>query len=550
MSTYRFDPFNATGLLGRLWIVCRQTYRQVFRRFRNFPQIPANFRNSPQLTLPHFPTPTIPWIPSESEAKTTDSYETKQEPAADPTESEKPTPISQNRQQRRQAAAWERQRRKQDKWVEPRGPTPVKLARGARAERSETRSETQSEVSVPVGETLVEDEQLHYRESEIWGQFSFRDTILDQLERYWIYLERMKKHDRDAYEFYKRMGATVMPPISWFLHQGVAHKREIFKDLEKEWKLQPLSPWWKEHRPAFGCVTFGITKQIETEELTHRDPDHPTLRLWVPKFLYFTKYKTPPANVQPTTNGDVYGMTIWWDRPHEPDAKNLKKHPGGIPEQYAVYISADGSDVHVLPQCETEYVPIRRKKSNNGYKRGHTFTIPHRTWHIPGHYSRWAKRLGTTPNMLLSCIFMDAANAVEQAAYSMVRVAVHNRDLTAVFGVDIKRMAYFFQDRDITLTERGARRRAFHIVRAHERRDGSAVKLHFRGEKDFTWAGYEVNITIPGRDHFMLQEFEMGMDDMGTVRKKDLKHYVGNKEVAEKLLAGMERGAGGVRPQR
>ena len=178
----------------------------------------------------------------------------------------------------------------------------------------------------------------------------------------------------------------------------------------------------------------------------------------------------------------------------------------------------------MLPQHEMEYLPIRRKKNSMGYNRGRTFTIPHHTWRIPGYYTRWAKKLGTTPNLLLSNIFVDAAKAVEQAAYSMVRVTVHNHtaggDLTAVFGVDVKRLPYFFQDRDITLTESGARKRAFHIVRAHERKSGSAVKFHFRGEKNFTWAEYQVEITIPGRDHFNLVDMDTGV---GIVEKSNVK---------------------------
>ena len=447
-----------------------------------------------------------------------------------------------NRAQRRQAAAWERARRKHDKFVQPQGPEPVYVPRGPYKPRTEK----------PIGEAedtdaIVEDGELLFRESEFWGQFSFRDTILDQLERYWIYLARMKKYAPDSYEFYKRMGATVMPPIAWLLHQGTDHRRKLYKDaLHRDWKLEPLSPWWKTHRPTFGCVTMGITTQIEKDELEYRDEDHPNLRLWIPKFLYFTKYKIPPAHIQPTTNGDVYNMTIWWDRPQS-DAKTLAKHKGGIPEEYAVYISKDGNDVHVLPVHETEYVTVRRKKPSRGYRRGETFTIRRPHWGIPGHYTRWAKRVGTTPNILLTSIFLDAARAVERANYSVVRVAVHNKDLTAVFGVDIKRVPYFFQDRDITLTESGARKRAFHIVRPYVRKDGTAVKMTFRGERHFTWAGYQVEITIPGRDHFLPVDVNMGLDDMGSVDKKDLNQYASQKEFAEELISAMKDHVGGLK---
>ena len=55
------------------------------------------------------------------------------------------------------------------------------------------------------------DEEVLVEESELYGEFNFRDTILGQLDRYWVYLERMRKHDPDSYGFYKQLGATLVP---------------------------------------------------------------------------------------------------------------------------------------------------------------------------------------------------------------------------------------------------------------------------------------------------------------------------------------------------
>jgi hypothetical protein len=37
--------------------------------------------------------------------------------------------------------------------------------------------------------------------------------------------------------------------------------------------------------------------------------------------------------------------------------------------------------------------------------------------------------------------------------------------------------------------------------------------MHFRGVRRFTWAGYKVKITVPGKDHPMLEEVDIGMKD-------------------------------------
>jgi hypothetical protein len=39
------------------------------------------------------------------------------------------------------------------------------------------------------------------------------------------------------------------------------------------------------------------------------------------------------------------------------------------------------------------------------------------------------------------------------------------------------------------------------------------MPFSFRGLDQFEWAGYRVKITIPGRDHFPLNEFDVGMSD-------------------------------------
>jgi hypothetical protein len=544
MDTYSFTPQSATGLLSRLRSFWAYAKLYLFRR-RTIPLIIPVSSAVPRLERSKEPKGELNKNPPESAEYPSESAEY-------PRESAQELPFQGNRAARRQAAAWERERMKRDKFVTPKGELPVKTPRPPRAPKITPPDSDPAAIPTtlePVrlvheANQIMMDDGVGFPENEIWGEFAFRDTILDQLDRYWVYLARMKKHDNDAYEFYKQLGATVVPPVHWFLHKG-ARWKEDDKPMKAK-PLKPLSPWWKQHRPGFGCVTYGIYSKVEEDEMAARfEGKDRNKRMWVPKFLYFVKYRQPPANVQPCSGGDVYKMTVWWDRPQ--DEKMSKKHQG-VPEDYAVFVSADGSDVHVLPMHETEFLPIRRKHASHGYKRGKTFTVPHRHWTIPKHYVNWAKHHGLDANTFLSSLFLDAAHSVEMAEYSMVRVAVHNEGLCAAFGVDVRKLPYFFQDRDIVLTDSGAaRKRAFHLVRPHVRASGAAVKMHFRGEKDFTWAGYQVNITIPARDHFMLTDFDVGVDQMNEVPKRERKNYMVEKKVAAMLVDKMKRGVGGSR---
>ena len=543
MDTYSFTPQSATGLLSRLRAFWSYAQFYLFRRRPAPLIIPLN--------APVSPVPRLEYSKKSIGEKPGETGEIPPESGEKPPESKESAqeiPFQGNRAARRQAAAWERERMKRDKFVTPKGELPVKTPRAPRAAPIGAPGSVPAAPPEPLPQVeeanqVMIDDGVGFPENEIWGEFAFRDTILDQLERYWVYLARMKKHDLDAYEFYKQIGATVVPPVHWFLHKGVRWEED--EKPRKPKPPKPLSPWWKQHRPGFGCVTYGIYSKVEEAEMAARfEGKDKNKRMWVPKFLYFVKYRHPPANIQPTTGGDVYKMTVWWDKPQ--DEKMAKKH-SGVPEDYAVYVSADGSDVHVLPMHQTEFLPIRRKKASHGYKRGNVFTVPHRCWTIPRHYVNWAKHHGLDANTFLTSLFLDAAHSVEMAEYSMVRVSVHNGSLTAAFGVDVKKLPYFFQDRDIVLTHTGSRKRALHLVRPHERKDGAAVRMHFRGEKDFTWAGYAVNITIPARDHFMLTEFDVGVDNMSEVPRKDRKLYMTEKKVAAMLVDKMKKGMGGHR---
>jgi hypothetical protein len=100
-------------------------------------------------------------------------------------------------------------------------------------------------------------ELVLYEPDEFHGQFSFRDTILEQLDRYWVYSRRMRKNDPEAYQMYRQIGAVVSPygtlGVTWF--DGKLKKEKTrAKDLDTA-----LPSWFLNNRPGFGCVAFGTS---------------------------------------------------------------------------------------------------------------------------------------------------------------------------------------------------------------------------------------------------------------------------------------------------
>lgn len=414
---------------------------------------------------------------------------------------------------------FEKQRLKHDKFVTPNGelpkrepkPRPITQEVKPRIPKPDIEPAIepassildQTDLGIYLAEPHHEDKKkVLYKLEEALGEFNFRDTILQQLDRYFFYLKRMKKHDRETYGLYRQVGATILP----YLATGAWNRSaEPDPDPDKDKPIPPLPAWFNAQRPGFGCFAYGTDPETEKFEQTWNNSDRPKIEMWVPKFMYFVKYELPPPGVQPIAGGDIYSLTIWWDRPG-------KKCKHGIPQSLPIFISRDGKTVRALKMLKTDWISIRSKRGR--------FSVPSRQWHIPKDYRQWAKQHEEEVHHFLTRLFIESIAQSENSHMSMTRIAVTKDRMTAVFSVNIRRTAYFFQDRDISVTQSGTRKPVFHLVRPHVRKDGTTVKMHFRGIRDFTWAGYDVHISVPGLDHADINQFEIGVVDEAGLEDK------------------------------
>jgi hypothetical protein len=457
------------------------------------------------------------------------------------------------------------------KWVRPKGADLlIKQKRASNGAAPKTRAP-----KIPVLKQTAEDQ-------ERWGQYYFRDQILDQLDQYFIYLKRLRIHANDAYELHKKLGIHIIPSDTL-----AAFDAERF-----EGTLDDLDAWWKEHRPGFGAVSYSIDRiglledkittvdappewkgwkseaaiRAEKEPLPRRilhltrgdrlqdgETSYKTGVLWTPKFLIFSKYdrKKVPAFVQRVTDGDIYNLIVYWDRRVGRTRKWLKTEgkKGGSPQAYTVCVEKQSGKVRVLKTLLHESHEMRSK---HGANRGKTFSIPSTYWGISADttHLQWAVgNLNTSPEDYLRRVFIEAAMLYQQASMgSMIRIEASKGDMVAAFGIEVRRMAYFFRDRDVTVssvTEGGRRRPVFHIVRPHVRhtkKGATPVKMHFSGLKDFTWAGYKIRITVPGRDHVHLPEIDIGGADSRSFKKTE--RTLNARQFALKVRSWIDQGVG------
>ena len=489
--------------------------RRLVDRFRAPRAVPPVSLHSPQ---PEPPPPPEPAPPS---------------PVPEP----ETVAVSPNRATRRML---ERRRRRHDKFVIPKGALPPPKEPKPRAEvvrkprPIEVVDDKVTDAELLIADVHHEDtEDVLYKEAELHGEFHFRDTILQQLERYFVYLERMRRNDPSTYHLYRQYGATILPYVNVNAHdRGSTIKEPI--DITRE---TPLSDWFHRTRPSFGCYAYGVDPETEryeqsaeAKEIVKNQPD---TELWIPKFMYFRKYKIPPCDVERVSGGDTYAMTIWWDRPFSTH-KNKKNH--GVPQEYGVWVSADGKQIEILRSL---VIHKEWKVEKRGQWRGRSYAIPTKHWQIPRDFVEWAQREGDNPRHFLREIFLQAVQTHAMTQLNMVRITATKGNMSAAFSVDIHKMSYFFQDRDIYATERGQRKRIFHMVRPHVRADGTVIKAHFRGQREFTWADYNILITVPGRDHLLLDDVDFGMitEDDAEPGKK----YVGTKQVGQWLAEEMRK---------
>jgi hypothetical protein len=322
------------------------------------------------------------------------------------------------------------------------------------------------------------------------GNCHFRGDVLDKLDSYFFFIRRMKRADPDAYALYSQVGASILPGFRALAKS----ESNILSRTASE-----LPPWWQKQRPAFGA--FAILGSEDEEQ------DDKNKNIVVPKFMYFQKYKTSPEMVQPT-HGDVYVVTVYFDETNGP-------RKTGAPFEFAIAVGLDGS-VRVLKSLIVSNNVIRSK---HGTGRGDVFHVPTKRWGFDPHIRMWASDHQMPVENFLCGIFIFIADQIELGNSAMTRITASRGDLCAVFSVDPRRTSYFFRDREATVTKAGQKRRIFHIVRPHARTTNGVerfVRMHFRGEREFCWNGYDILITVPGKHHHNLAEFDVGATEITT----------------------------------
>lgn len=330
-------------------------------------------------------------------------------------------------------------------------------------------------------------------------------SILDHLDDNTKIIGRMKAFFPTEYGLYSQIGAVIVPHEDPFL----PGRAKLAAD--------PVSPWFLQTRPAFGAVVTG----------NPHDETRPLGNSLYPRLMHFLKIEHPKerrrhmfrgghVTVQPIApTSDFYVFTLYFDerdwarlfsRKSREDWKMCKFYERAFAIELPLEITKE-NDVRPLKIKRDKYVKADKRSSYSDVRR----TIP--LWDYP--FSKEFVSVGCkstlSPELYILSEVAFTLWSYEAANASMIQVRASKAGVCSLVNVNVEQTPSFFDDREEVWVD-GIKKRIFHIVRPHERQLGdktALVHLHFRGLRQFVWNGYQIEISVPGRDHLDFREFDV-----------------------------------------
>lgn len=373
---------------------------------------------------------------------------------------------------------------------------------------------------------------------------SLKRSILDRLDDNTKVIGRMKAYFPSEYGLYSQIGAVIVPHDDPFLRW-------------KELATEPVSPWFDEIRPSFGAVVTGRpndeTKGADEPlcaRLTH------FLKIEQAQDIRQRMFRRDHQTIQPIApTSNLYIFTLYYDerdwarlfpRKSRADWKMCKFFERAFAVELPVEITKDG--------CARPLKIMREKGLKRPITRQDSYSDACRTvkrWEYP--YSKeylaelkW--RETPTPEEFILAEVGVTLRCYEEANASMIQVRATKNGVCTLVNVNVEATPSFFDDREDVI-EGNAKKKIFHIVRANERIGSRGVRLHFRGLREFVWNGYQIDISVPGRDHLDVKEFNVTAvreeDDYDLANSTDLADIGGWLVANQKVRFGAMVGKSG-----
>lgn len=290
-------------------------------------------------------------------------------------------------------------------------------------------------------------DQVHF------GAHYYLGDLLKTLKNAFADMPKLRKADPDMYDLLRQVGVSVTSGAVGFF------------DVPEPAVLRAMP-------------SFGGTYILE--------PDRAPSVMVPCRFLYYVKEKSVPRHVEHAT-GSIYRIGLTY---------TYNGH--SVAGVFRVEVSSSG---RVRPLKEAS-ICVERPAFRRRHKMDGGPQIPHVVRDYPVALRDLAKESESSVEDCARRLFAFATNLAAMREAGLTVHVKKGRE-KAAFAIDMERTPYFFADRDKTVTENGATKKIFHIVRAHKRTMASGetrwIKMHFRGLQSFTWNGYAVDIKMAGK---------------------------------------------------
>jgi len=215
-----------------------------------------------------------------------------------------------------------------------------------------------------------------------------------------------------------------------------------------------------------------------------------------PRFAFCIKGAKLPEGVE-ATRGTPYQFGQCFEMTHTENGKDMK--PRTFWAWCWMVITPDG-EIRIPHELRRVSAPMQHRHAMPGFKgqRGSRQSTAYlRRWCLPtmavadelqGMQSEFETTLRCTFRQLLLW---------SKRRENQWSVGVRKDGHRVTFSIAPEHTSAYFADRDTVVSVEGKPKKIIHFVREHQRVNGSTVKAHVRGLREFDWKGYHCTVTAP-----------------------------------------------------
>lgn len=298
--------------------------------------------------------------------------------------------------------------------------------------------------------------------------------VLDRLPKTMKALRRLRKTDPAAHKLLSRLGAPLF-------------------DLNcPAFSEYALDPTFLAQRPMFRAAFFG-----DEDDFSGRN---------VPAAGAYLYRVDRPGAVQQRPGATVYRLGLLHVSGH--DSRNFHAYVGIYPS----------GEVEALPEVYTNIQIVRhRVKRRRPLKGGDNSYVRQTITKVPDWIGETARTHNWSPQDWLEYVVRLVSWARLPEDHILVRAS--NLRETVAFAIAKTDGKRFFRFRESDLAADGKRKRILHYVEGHTRmtaRGEQYVRPHYRGDRHFSWHGYDVKISGLGFHHGNVFEAPLGVVEGGS----------------------------------